>query len=736
MFTDIVGSTAFFEAKGDIEGLALVHRHNEMLFPLVEQHRGEIIKTIGDAIMATFALPEHAVACAVAMQRRLAAASDEPDPIRIRIGVHAGRVLRDDGDVFGDTVNTAARVESAAGAGEVLISQAVFDRLPSPKPRVVRRDTVPFKGKAEPMDVMAIDTGAVRPLTEGRLLTLELRQGPDGLRVGWRDVDEATVSARLSSGLTPDKAQSIIGGLEALFATSNGPSAYRTELLHRGKRLAEAALTVDGVARLKAEPPQFVLLDLDEEWIAEPWELMVPDKAPLGLSCGVGRVVSVEGAVRQDPVAPSGRAVVIADPDGTLEHAAAEGRVIAGLLQERGVDEVELLTGAVDADTLVSRTRGAAFVHYAGHAQVTEQGTELVLAGGSLTVRDWADRLAGAVPAFVFVNACRSSGGQGYRDQSRGTAHGAGALLAAGVRHHLAPAFAVPDDDATFFAARVYEDLLDGQPVGEAVRAARQAAADQQHASLAFAAYVLYGDPRTALFAARPAQKRASLRAVSGEQVRLPRTGTAHVLPAPKPFPVFAVAAGALVLVALTLVAVLVSGEGPAPSPADPPPVVGGAPVTPPSPPVTAKVAHTGDVRVSVLPFKTVGEADQAAALGEGLAEALTTGLAGAPGMALIERGQIDVDLGEIEFSQSKYVDPATRAQLGKIKGAEIAVLGAVQRAGAQLRVTARFVDVETGKIIEQVVTTGEAADVFGLQDAVTARVKEKLGPVVQGARP
>ena len=68
MFTDIQGSTAFFETYGDIEGRLMVQKHNELLFPCIQTFQGDIFKTIGDAIMAGFEKPVDAVRAAVAMQ--------------------------------------------------------------------------------------------------------------------------------------------------------------------------------------------------------------------------------------------------------------------------------------------------------------------------------------------------------------------------------------------------------------------------------------------------------------------------------------------------------------------------------------------------------------------------------------------------------------------------------------------------------------------------------------------
>ena len=65
LFTDIKGSTSYFERKGDVEGLAMVQHHNTLLFPCIERHGGRIVKTIGDAIMACFDDPVGAVKAAV-----------------------------------------------------------------------------------------------------------------------------------------------------------------------------------------------------------------------------------------------------------------------------------------------------------------------------------------------------------------------------------------------------------------------------------------------------------------------------------------------------------------------------------------------------------------------------------------------------------------------------------------------------------------------------------------------
>ena len=119
MFTDIKGSTAMYEASGDIDGRMMVHRHNEIVMPILEEYSGELLKTIGDATMTVFNDPLHAVQAASSIQQALKEYNSdrqEREQIHVRIGINYGSVIVDKGDVFGDVVNVASRVESLAKA--------------------------------------------------------------------------------------------------------------------------------------------------------------------------------------------------------------------------------------------------------------------------------------------------------------------------------------------------------------------------------------------------------------------------------------------------------------------------------------------------------------------------------------------------------------------------------------------------------------------------------------------
>ena len=134
MFSDIVGSTSYFERRGDLEGRAMLQRYNQLMFPIIKNHGGDIIKTLGDGILASFSGPDVACKAAIDMQRALRkdnSTKASENQIRIRIGLHFGKAVIDQGDVYGDVVNATSRVESRAQPGEILISNSLHEKVMS-----------------------------------------------------------------------------------------------------------------------------------------------------------------------------------------------------------------------------------------------------------------------------------------------------------------------------------------------------------------------------------------------------------------------------------------------------------------------------------------------------------------------------------------------------------------------------------------------------------------------------
>ncbi|TIW30219.1 MAG: adenylate/guanylate cyclase domain-containing protein, partial [Mesorhizobium sp.] len=105
----------------------------DLLEPLVSEHQGRIVKLTGDGMLCEFASIVNAVTSAMAIQQALAeheAETPEEERIRFRIGVNLGDVVcEEDGDLYGDGVNIAARLESIADAGAVVVSGTAYDHL-------------------------------------------------------------------------------------------------------------------------------------------------------------------------------------------------------------------------------------------------------------------------------------------------------------------------------------------------------------------------------------------------------------------------------------------------------------------------------------------------------------------------------------------------------------------------------------------------------------------------------
>ena len=142
---DVVGFSRLIEADeaGTLEAVRAMRR--EVIEPLLAEHRGRVVKLMGDGVLVEFASVVSAVACAAALQARLSAAQEDAAPERrivLRIGIHLGDVVVEGEDLLGDGVNVAARLEQLCPPGGVLISAAAYDQLPG-------KLDLPFKNAGE-----------------------------------------------------------------------------------------------------------------------------------------------------------------------------------------------------------------------------------------------------------------------------------------------------------------------------------------------------------------------------------------------------------------------------------------------------------------------------------------------------------------------------------------------------------------------------------------------------------
>ena len=152
MFTDIVGYTALM-GNDEQKAFELLQKNREIQKPIIEEFNGRFIKELGDGVMASFNTVSDAVNAAIKIQEACNAAKD----FQLRIGIHLGEVVFENDDVFGDGVNIASRIQSAAKPGSIYVSESVHHNVSNKKDiqtKFIKEETL--KNVKEPVRIYEI----------------------------------------------------------------------------------------------------------------------------------------------------------------------------------------------------------------------------------------------------------------------------------------------------------------------------------------------------------------------------------------------------------------------------------------------------------------------------------------------------------------------------------------------------------------------------------------------------
>jgi class 3 adenylate cyclase len=194
LFADLRGSTSMYETMGNAEATAVVTQSVALLAQVVAHHRGQVVKTLGDGLMAMFKNAAQAVAAADEMHASLERieAGRAIVPLRLQVGLAHGEVVEMSGDVFGDAVNVAARLLDHAGDTETLVTSVVLNALPSiEQARFRSLDRMQLRGRVEPVHVYLLE-GTPKG---GDLATTAFGDmpastpEPEGIRLIWLDLN-------------------------------------------------------------------------------------------------------------------------------------------------------------------------------------------------------------------------------------------------------------------------------------------------------------------------------------------------------------------------------------------------------------------------------------------------------------------------------------------------------------------------------------------------------------------
>lgn len=208
VFADVSGSTGMFQRLGDQTATRLVTHLVASLSQMFQAHNGRVVKLLGDGLFVVFPQAMEALSACVAIQRRLMQEPVRPDvggpPVQMQMGIASGEVVEIDGDVFGDTVNSAARLADLAGAAQILTTHAVWAVLPPILQASLRSlGPIHLRGRTENSHVYRVQWQAGRDddvTTLGRSLGSDHDDKVLVLRVGDQVLQVQTFSPRLTIG--------------------------------------------------------------------------------------------------------------------------------------------------------------------------------------------------------------------------------------------------------------------------------------------------------------------------------------------------------------------------------------------------------------------------------------------------------------------------------------------------------------------------------------------------------
>ncbi len=177
MFTDIVGYSSI-TSLDEGRGLKLLGDHRSLLQPIFEKYQGTVVKTMGDSFLVEFASAVEAVNCAVQVQdemRQVNKRLKQDARVLVRIGIHVGDVIHSAGDILGDAVNVAARLQPLAAAGGICVTRQVVDQVQSKVHyKVIRLGVRELKNIRHPVELFTVEVP--KGLTESEEPALDPRR--------------------------------------------------------------------------------------------------------------------------------------------------------------------------------------------------------------------------------------------------------------------------------------------------------------------------------------------------------------------------------------------------------------------------------------------------------------------------------------------------------------------------------------------------------------------------------
>jgi len=298
------------------------------------------------------------------------------------------------------------------------------------------------------------------------------------------------------------------------YSTSNKKQDSLNEIKALGNTLCDIMISNDIKQKLIDTNATYLILFLDDNLVHIPWELICIGDELLCEKFRIGRVVKTrqefvqfDASEREIPF----NTWIIADPTNDLQCSRNEGNAILGYTDEINIQKEKYvmkcdLDNNVTPEDFKEKIRNYDMIHYSGHSYYDSENSENSgwrLTSDNLKAHEVRKMSGTKMPLFIFSNACQSARSDKWHENidSEQISFGlANSFILAGVRHYIGSAWDIIDKPGSVFATEFYRHLLWGESVGDAMFFARKNLMEPENYDIAWASYVLYGDPRYQYF--------------------------------------------------------------------------------------------------------------------------------------------------------------------------------------------------------------------------------------------
>jgi Adenylate and Guanylate cyclase catalytic domain len=325
MFTDMVGFTALAQSNESLAMRAL-RKHNRVLRPLFARYHGKEVKTMGDAFLVEFASALEATKCAIEMQRILHQQnSPSESKLLVRIGIHVGDVIHRKGDVLGDAVNIASRMEPLAAGGEICISEQAYDQVRNKIPYPLEKlESQNLKNITFPIDIYKVRLPWQRKIRpdghSGKPRMGILRSDTVGGAAEGQAMDSYISKLVLKDRIVDVKVVNDSSIPAALARFSEGVDYGRGETLHLVSAIESVAVVIDSknLDRLNQFVPEKNILDVRRglaEIIVSFWESTL---LTVGVAATITGELAKNGVNILEYITSWDHAIIVVDEDQAM----------------------------------------------------------------------------------------------------------------------------------------------------------------------------------------------------------------------------------------------------------------------------------------------------------------------------------------------------------------------------------------------------------------------------------